>query len=1151
MTYVDIGIACAVTDSVLALFILWHAPREMSSRFFALCIMMLAAFGAAAHWLTSAVEPTLRHHILEPLVLFIYALLPYFFLHLILILVRPHGLANRKRAIAIIYSIGAFSLILLSLGVVPHPLAPAHSLSLAGEVFFFSWGAIFFVVAVAQLFLIVDAASRKQMEEDLSVRAERLTTLLHVGQALTSTMDLPTILQYATESTTKVLGIDTAALYLVDGEELYLGATTPPLPPDFPESFRRARIEDHPHIGKAIASGYRVVLPDTETETLTEAERAISIARGLRTVLYVPLMISQKAVGVLILGIVGKPGTFTDDQIEHCSIVSTQAAIAIANAQLNQNILSKIAQLEQEIAEHKRSREQVQRLREAVSTSGEIVFMTDRDGLITFINPQFTRVYGYSEEETVGKVTPRILKSGTMDAEQYRAFWNRLISKQPVQGELINKTKDGRLLSIEGSANPVLDEQGEILGFLAIQRDITGRNFKERLEKVVYEIARAEREAVTLQVLFERVHELVRQTMPAETFQIALMDGPQGGLSFQRYGSHGEPEAGSAAAELEFAEYIVRSGKSHLCPPGVRKSLVEKGELAFPGDPEQAWLGAPLIVEGKALGALTVQDHSGARPYDQADLGTLEYIAAQLASAIQRKKSEEALKASEEKYRDIVSLSPLGIYQASPEGTILTANESFAHMLGYEHAENLLGKSMPGDVYVNPEDRARLAQRALQIPEGRTTDEEVQWKKKDGTPIWVSLSVHHVRDRTGGIIRYEGFVFNITERKQAEDRLRESEERFRAAFVTSPDSININRMADGMFLSVNAGFTRLTGYAESEVLGRSSIELNIWARLDDRKRLLAGLMSRGKVENLEAKFRMKDGRVLDGLMSAVIISLKGVPHILSITKDISERKKAEEENIRLNAELEERVKERTAQLEEANKELEAFSYSVSHDLRAPLRHISGYLDLLAQRSASALDNESMRYLTTVSKSATRLGKLIDDLLTFSRVARAGLQKAKLDMNELIGEILSELESETAGREIRWTLAFLPDVTADYQLLKLVFTNLISNAIKFTRGRTEARIEVGVIPFKEDSEEVVYFVKDNGAGFDMRYADKLFGVFQRLHRTDEFEGTGIGLANVKRIVLRHGGRVWAESAVNQGAAFYISLPRDQHDTSSGS
>jgi light-regulated signal transduction histidine kinase (bacteriophytochrome) len=254
--------------------------------------------------------------------------------------------------------------------------------------------------------------------------------------------------------------------------------------------------------------------------------------------------------------------------------------------------------------------------------------------------------------------------------------------------------------------------------------------------------------------------------------------------------------------------------------------------------------------------------------------------------------------------------------------------------------------------------------------------------------------------------------------------------------------------------------------------------------------------------------------------------------------DVTERRRAETAIHQLNAELEHRVRDRTAALEATNNELEAFSYSVSHDLRAPLRAIDGFTRILVEDHAKALDSEGRRVLGVISKEGQRMGQLIDDLLAFSRLGRRALQPAEVDLTALAREIFQELAEHEPKRRLKLRLTPLPPAHADPSLIRQVLVNLIDNAVKYTRPRKVGEIQIGGAV---QGSENVYYVKDNGAGFDMQYADKLFGVFQRLHSDEEFEGTGVGLALVQRIVRRHGGRVWAEGKVDEGATFFFTLP----------
>ncbi|MDB6023707.1 MAG: Multi-sensor signal transduction histidine kinase [Pedosphaera sp.] len=272
-----------------------------------------------------------------------------------------------------------------------------------------------------------------------------------------------------------------------------------------------------------------------------------------------------------------------------------------------------------------------------------------------------------------------------------------------------------------------------------------------------------------------------------------------------------------------------------------------------------------------------------------------------------------------------------------------------------------------------------------------------------------------------------------------------------------------------------------------------------------------------------------------------LLLLAGVFYLLK--QEIANQRRAKQEIRALNQSLEEHA----GQLETANKELEAFSYSVSHDLRAPLRHISGFVDLLGKHEGMGKDEKAARYLKFISDSARRMGALVDDLLAFSRMGRTDMRLTQVNLTEMVVEVGGELAGACRGRSIEWRFSALPVVQADPAMLRLVLVNLLANAIKYTGTRSQAKIEMGHQP--GEAEDVIY-VRDNGVGFNMKYIDKLFGVFQRLHHADEFEGTGIGLANVRRIIGRHGGRTWAEGAEGQGATFYFSLPKQANHKPTG-
>ena len=330
--------------------------------------------------------------------------------------------------------------------------------------------------------------------------------------------------------------------------------------------------------------------------------------------------------------------------------------------------------------------------------------------------------------------------------------------------------------------------------------------------------------------------------------------------------------------------------------------------------------------------------------------------------------------------------------------------------------------------------------------------------------------------------------------------------------------------------------------------GRSEFSIEeVEACIPERGRFhqaLVDLIRENKPYNLDFEIHPGDSsssRIIASVASAQRDEQGNAQRILGVIHDITERKRAEQEIRKLNQELERRVADRTARLKAANKELEAFAYSVSHDLRAPLRHIIGFLELLEKSAGGAIDAKSRHHMKNISDAAKKMGLLIEDLLAFSRMGRNAMSVRQVELEPLLRKVIREFEPDTAERNIDWHIGALPVVEGDASMLRIVFGNLISNALKFTQPRKMSQIEIGALP-DQDSEIVIY-VRDNGVGFDMAYADNLFGVFQRLHRADEFEGTGIGLANVRRIIARHGGRTWAKSVPDQGATFYFTLPHE--------
>ncbi|MBI1738986.1 MAG: CHASE3 domain-containing protein [Acidobacteria bacterium] len=380
----------------------------------------------------------------------------------------------------------------------------------------------------------------------------------------------------------------------------------------------------------------------------------------------------------------------------------------------------------------------------------------------------------------------------------------------------------------------------------------------------------------------------------------------------------------------------------------------------------------------------------------------------------------------------------------------------------------------------------------------------------------------------------------VRHRERAEVALRRSEENYRLLVESVQDYAIVTLDPSGTVASWNLGAQRIKGFSAEEIVGQHFscfyVPEDVERGKPERELKLAA--TEGRVEDETWRLR-KDGtrfwaNVIITAMRDATGQLRG---FAKVTRDLTERKRAEEEIHKLNEELEHRVIARTAQLEAANKELEAFTYSVSHDLRSPLRHVDGFSKILLEEFQAQLAPQAQRYLERIRAGTQQMGHLVDDLLNLARVGRRELTLQVSGLNSIVEEVLSDLRPETAERQIEWKISKLPFVECDHALMKQVFTNLLSNAVKFTRVREHAVIQVAAT---SQNGRPAVFVRDNGVGFNMKYADKLFGVFQRLHRAEDFEGTGVGLATVQRIIHKHSGHVWAEAELDKGATFYFSL-----------
>jgi PAS domain S-box-containing protein len=501
-----------------------------------------------------------------------------------------------------------------------------------------------------------------------------------------------------------------------------------------------------------------------------------------------------------------------------------------------------------------------------------------------------------------------------------------------------------------------------------------------------------------------------------------------------------------------------------------------------------------------------------------------------------QKQAEDELRSTSQYARSLIEASLDPLVTIGQDGKITDVNAATERVTGYGRAE-LLGTEF-SDYFTEP-DLARAGyQQAFR--DGSVHDYSLELRHRDGHITSVLYNASLYRDPSGHVLGVFAAARDVTQIKRAQAALRESEERLNAVFDNAPVGID-DISPSGEFMRANPHFRQITGYTAEELRSLRPSDLihpdDRGADLASTQRLLSGEIDS---YSMEKRYLKKDGGVVWAEVNrAVVRSSDGAPLlVVGVVRDITAQRRAEAEVKTLNAELEARVEQRTAELERANQNLEAFTYSVSHDLRAPLRALSGFSEALVEEYSAGLGDTGRDYAARIQAAGERMGTLIDDLLHLSRVLRASMNLEAVDLSAEVAAIAGELRSRDPGRHVRFAIQDGVWVSADPTLIRTVVQNLLDNAWKFTGQRDDATIEFAATTTKDG--RVCCYVRDNGAGFDPAYAGKLFQPFQRLHAATDFPGTGIGLASVQRIIGRHGGRTWAEGAVNEGATFYFTL-----------
>lgn len=716
----------------------------------------------------------------------------------------------------------------------------------------------------------------------------------------------------------------------------------------------------------------------------------------------------------------------------------------------------------------------------------------DADFKVQSWNPAAQAIFGFSEEEAVGRHPYEFLvpKESQPGVDKIFARLN--------QGDLVahsvneNLTKDGRRIVCHWTNTPLRDSDGHIVGAVSMVEDITLRKLAEN--KLREQAA-----------LIDLAHDAI------------LVNGMDNRVLFWNrgaeiiYGWTAEQALGQEVHQL-------LKTISPLPLTSIERAILEQGE----------WNGE-LVHSTRAGTSVTVASRWSLQRDEE---GVPKAVLEVNRDVSERKRAEEQLKQSLYYARSLIEASLDPLVTISREGKITDVNDATVKVTGVER-QDLIGSDFC-DYFTEP-DKARSGYQRV-FAEESIRDYPLAIRHRSGTITDVLYNATVYRSPDGEVQGVFAAARDVTEQKRSQDEVKRAEARAtaeREKFNTILDSVPpyvCLLTPDYHVAFANREFKQRFGEAPGLRCYEALFNRTEPCEICETYKVL------GDGQPRRWEWSGPDGRTYD-VYDFPFTDTDGSKLILEMGMDITERKRAEEDLRTLNQELERRVLNRTAQLQAANQELEAFSYSVSHDLRAPLRHISGFSKILSEEFGPQLPEDAQHHLQRIQDGTRRMGQLIDDLLNLSRVGRREVQRQVTSLENVVRQVVSDLQTECEGREIQWKIAPLPFAECDGALLKQVFQNLLSNALKFTRPRKQAVIEIGC----EQEEGVpVIFVRDNGVGFNMKYASKLFGVFQRMHRAEDFEGTGVGLATVQRIVQKHGGRVWAEAEVDKGATFYFSL-----------
>jgi PAS domain S-box-containing protein len=745
-------------------------------------------------------------------------------------------------------------------------------------------------------------------------------------------------------------------------------------------------------------------------------------------------------------------------------------------------------------------RESHAELHRIVDTLQDAYFMNGADGRLLRINSTAVRLFGYSS-------AAEMLGMRAVDLYADQADRAALFADLQATGSVRDWTcrglrKDGSTFWVSMNAQLLRGKDGRVTGTEGVVRDISERKTAEE--------ALGESEA-RYRALFENNYTVILVIDPQVG---AIIDANHAACAY--YGWSLAELRQKNIGEINVLTAVEVQDQMDLARAQKRNYFEFRHRLADGSIHDVEVYSGPIEYQGRSLLLSIVHDTGD------------------------RRKIEAALRESEANLKKAQRFARLGSWTWHIQQNRLEWSDEMFRLFGLDQAT--FSGSLPDVIAraIHPADREKVEQSNLAVMRDRNPvplEYRVIWP--DGSVHWIwAGGGEFILDEQGGPERLSGIAQDITDRKQAEEALRESEDKFKYVFDHAVSGISITQITGKMY--VNQAFYAMLGYTMEEVAGLHWEDITPPDDRDSSRQAAESLLAGDQeVVRFTKRYIHKTGRLIwVDLGISLRRDAEGKPlYFVTTLTDITERKRGEDQIRALNAELESRVAERTAQLAAANRELETFTYSVSHDLRAPLRALEGFSAILQEDYAAALDENGRRCLERMVEASRRMDGLINDLLALARVGTVEVVRAPVDLSGLAENIAAELSAQSPHRQVDFEIARGMTANADRNLLEIALQNLLSNAFKFTAGRVSAQIQIGSL---EGGCGPVFFVRDNGAGFDMAHADKLFQPFRRLHSEKEFPGTGIGLSIVRRVIQRHAGEIWAESAPDQGATFYFTL-----------